>query len=152
MRGNLRMPSPPCCHPFRYTLTCVAFVHQGESMDSASKIACGLVGAAFVLVGGLVAYDEYNRVRTVHAIEHLAGQFQSDMDHAARDARKARLSRARQKQAQHRRRIASRTLADFQQCRGHTVIDVHGSSYVQRVGADHKPVRCSGRLAAEPLR
>lgn len=121
-------------------------------MDDATKIACGLVGAALILVGGYVAYREFDRMRTVHELKQVAEQFQSNTNRAIQQVKQAQITRHRRQDAARQRDIASRTLDGTQKCVGHTVIDIHGSTYVQRLGADRRPIHCTGRLAAEPLR
>lgn len=48
--------------------------------------------------------------------------------------------------------LRRRKLSSDQRCVGATVVTVDGSRYTQAKGGDGRPVACSGRYAALPLR
>lgn len=134
---------------------------RGTAMDSASKIAFGMVGAALVLVAGYVGYNQYvfRQLSDLDAIKRALGAsglpapgpppsrseyvVERDVPPLFVPALPASVSQ---------RLTESHRLDDSQQCIGHTVVDVHGSAYVQRVGVDGKPIRCYGGMASAPLR
>lgn len=82
-------------------------------------------------------------------VQQLQQQFAKGDEKIRRETEARRYQAAVARQ----RDIASRTLSPSQRCFGGTVVDVvPGSSYVQHVDVRHRPVKCSGRLADEPLR
>lgn len=63
------------------------------------------------------------------------------------------LARREEMQRQEALRIkASYRLGPDQKCVGNIVINQRASSFTQAVGKNGQPIRCSGAIAAEPLR
>lgn len=121
-------------------------------MDTGSKLSLGIVASAVLLLGGYVGYKEFDRARTVHELQAVADQFEAADSRVAFEVQRRQIEASGKKAAADRRYRVSHTLDDSQRCVGGTVIEVHGSRYVQLKGAGGRPVRCVGRMAAESIR
>lgn len=108
-------------------------------METSTKLALAIVGAALVLVVGYVAYQEFSRARNVYVLNQVVEGFNRSMAEDASEFRHAAAERKRRKRVAHARDLASRRLSPHQRCVGGTVIDINGNEYVQHL-RDLKPV------------
>lgn len=121
-------------------------------MESSSKIALGIVGAALLLVVGYVGYSEYQRARNVRELKELVKAFPVPKPIPRSAYIKERVISLKPARRVSSTSAAAYTLSDSQQCIGHTVVDVQGSTYVQRLGRNGRPIACKGRFASQRLR
>lgn len=120
-------------------------------MDSSSKIAGAIIGAAVLLFVGFVGYREFDRQRDR---AEGAALMQQLGDVAGQALAEGQASEARRMDAQRRKTtvdLRRRELDQNQRCVGGVVVTVRGSSYGQ-LGTVGDPVRCSGAYADRPIR
>jgi len=130
----------------------------GGVMDSASKIAFGIVGGAVVLLVGFIGYHEFERQRDIAEsqaiIQNIAGGFagvsRQSQQQVAQQQEAAAYAASRQQEARIRD-LDSRVLTAEMRCVGGVVLRVQGSVYTQ-LGAVGDPVRCSGDVADRAVR
>lgn len=115
----------------------------------AASAVSGAIAAVFMVVLAVSARHDA-QVAIDHLHEQAVTASRDRAYHRREDARVA-ASRAAAARDFRRRQQASRVLSDAQKCVGHTVVDVRGNSYTQRI-RDGQPVSCHGRLADQPFR
>jgi hypothetical protein len=127
-------------------------------MDDSTKIAIGVVAAAFVLVFGFVGYHEYERQRDQdearQLLARMAVQGQQVVQQYQDGLLRARADVQRQLAAQTDASLRDRlryALAGDQRCVNGTVVQVDGSTYTQ-LGSIQYPIHCDGSYADRPLR
>jgi hypothetical protein len=108
-------------------------------MDDSSKIALGIIAAAFLLGVMYIGYREYDRHRDIQEVQDAFGQFAASVPPVTYSPVASVDPRAAADLA------ARRQLRADQRCLAGTVVSVNGSAYTQDIGADGRPVRCSGR-------
>lgn len=104
------------------------------------------------VLAALLVFSLIGVVVTAAVTSYAQQQAQDALDQTMSDNRHAALRRQQQHDAKVAHDRASRALSVSQRCIGGTVIEQHGSEYVQLTNADHRPVTCTGRFASEPIR
>jgi len=120
-------------------------------MDESTKIALGIVGAAFVLLFGYVAYSEFQRARDIDQVRQAFAGIAQVGQQAVQQSQADAYAQQQRLAAQWTEDARRRLLASDQRCVGGEVFQVHGSSFTQ-IGTMAYPVHCSGNMADRPIR
>jgi hypothetical protein len=127
-------------------------------MDSSSRIALGIVGAALILLFGGISYHEFERQRDIAdaqaMLQSVSGSFTALAQQSQQQIDQQRAQQAEQVRQSQLAAYADKQrhwLAANQRCVGGVVVQVDGTSYTQ-LGSIASPVRCSGQMADRPLR
>lgn len=120
-------------------------------MDSSSKIAAAIIGAAVLLFVGFVGYREFDRQRDRAEGAALMQQLGDVAGQALAEGRAAEARRVQEQRRKAADDLRRRQLGAEHRCVGGVVVIVRGSSYGQ-LGMVGDPVRCSGRYADRPIR
>jgi hypothetical protein len=120
-------------------------------MDSSTRIALGIVGAALILLFGGIAYHEFERQRDIDDVQMAMQTFVGGVVAVSQQSQEQQASDLRQRELAADLDQQRHMLAGNQRCVGGVVVQVDGTSYTQ-LGSIANPVRCSGGMADRVLR
>lgn len=118
-------------------------------MDGSTKIAAGIVAAAVLLLVGFIGYREFERQRDIAEAQEMMQGLTSYAQQALEQGQRQSAYDARQRAEARQRDLDRRRLSALERCISGTVVRVEGASYTQAVGADGRPVACSGRYRTQ---